>query len=146
MNNLQLDLGIQEFQINDSGELLRFNPSDPNLFNRFLKLPEKISEIEQKIKEVVNENTSIEDGIDAIAKADNEGKLLLNEVFGNNNDFDKILHGINIMAVGSNGNRIIVNLFNALLPIFQSGAQKSANEKLSIAKTNRAQRRAAMKK
>lgn len=145
MNKLQFDLGIQEFQINDSGELLRFNPSDPNLFNRFLKLPDKISEIEQKIKEV-NENTSIEDGIDAIAKADNEVKLLLNEVFGNNNDFDKILHGINIMAVGSNGNRIIVNLFNALLPIFQSGAQKSANEKLQIAKTNRAQRRAAMKK
>lgn len=145
MNKLQFDLGIQEFQINDSGELLRFNPSDPNLFNRFLKLPDKISEIEQKIKEV-NENTSIEDGIEAIAKADNEVKLLLNEVFGNNNDFDKILHAINIMAVGSNGNRIIVNLFNALLPIFQSGAQKSANEKLQIAKTNRAQRRAAMKK
>ena len=34
ITTLSIDTGIQEFQINNGG-VLRFNPSDPNVYNRF---------------------------------------------------------------------------------------------------------------
>lgn len=34
MKQLTIDTGVQEFEINGSG-VLRFNPSDPNVYNRF---------------------------------------------------------------------------------------------------------------
>ena len=33
---LSIDTGVQEFEINGSG-VLRFNPSDPNVYNRFME-------------------------------------------------------------------------------------------------------------
>ena len=42
MKTLKMDLGIQEFQIGDGG-VLRFNPSDPNLYSRFLGATDTVS-------------------------------------------------------------------------------------------------------
>ena len=44
MKKLSLDTGIQEYQINDNG-ILRFNPSDPNVYARFMETQGKIEEL-----------------------------------------------------------------------------------------------------
>ncbi len=142
MQSLHIDTGIQEYQINDGG-ILRFNPSDPNIYNRFFSITGEVEKID---KEMAEEISGLPEGdgegaLKALNNADAKVKALLNGVFGLDNDFNQILGGVNVMAAGSNGKRVIVNLFEALSPIFRDGAQKCADAKLESAKLNREQRR-----
>lgn len=74
-------------------------------------------------------------------KADKEMKQLLSWVFGQDNDFDSILGGLNMLAVAENGQRVITNFLSALQPILVAGAERCAQEKtqeaLQKAKTRR---------
>ena len=142
MQNLYIDTGIQEFQINDNG-VLRFNPSDPNVYNRFFGITEEVGKIDEEMAKEISElpEGDGEGALKALQRADAKAKALLNEVFGLDNDFNQILSGVNIMAAGINGKRVIVNLFETLTPIFRDGAKKCADAKLESAKLNREQRR-----
>lgn len=127
MKKLQFDSGVKEYQVNDTG-VLRFNPSDPNLFQRFLDAADEISTIEKDLTRGAGDGE--QDGswvIRAMAEADKKAKAVLTRVFGADNDFDQILGGVNLLAVGQNGERIITNLFEALLPILQDGAETCAH-------------------
>ena len=150
MKTLKMDLGIQEFQIGDGG-VLRFNPSDPNLYSRFLGATDRIGEIDkefaEKIAKVEGDGAG---GLRLLREYDMKAKAILSEIFGPENDFDRILLGANVLSVGANGKRLIENLFDALLPVFEEGAGKCARAKaqkaLEQAKINRAQSRTAERK
>ena len=75
-------------------------------------------------------------------ETDQRIKRVLNEIFGQENDFDKILEGVNLMAVASNGQRVVSNLMDALQPIMEEGAQACVKSEVDEAKLNREQRRA----
>ena len=45
MEKLNFDSGIREFEINGGG-VLRFNPSDPNVYARLVEAGEKIQAVE----------------------------------------------------------------------------------------------------
>ena len=151
MIKLNFDSGIREYKINGNG-VLRFNPSDPNLYNRFLAAGEKIQAVEEKLIGQGRElNGKFEDNqgeliLQILADADKEVKQILTGVFGKENDFDQILNGVNLLAVGSNGERVITNLLSALLPVFQDGIEdyvkQTSNAAVQQAQLNRAQRRA----
>lgn len=131
MEKLLFDTGVKEYRLGVGG-VLRFNPGDPNLYARFLEAAEKISQIEEDmIRSAKAENC--EDTGTAILKllqeADQKMKQTLNWVFGHENDFDKLLGGVNLLAVGANGKRVVSNLFDALQPILLEGAQSCAREK-----------------
>ena len=84
-----------------------------------------------------------------MAEYDRKIKEVLNGVFGAGNDFDEILHGVNLAAVAGNGRRVVTNLLDALTPIIREGAERSMEEKRQSradGKGNRAARRAAAKK
>ena len=49
-------------------------------------------------------------------------KALLTEIFGGENDFDKVLEGVNLAGTGANGKRVVQNLLDALTPVLQDGA------------------------
>lgn len=68
-----------------------------------------------------------------MAQADKRMKEILTGVFGSENDFDKILCGVNVMAVCGNGERAITNLLNVLTPIIQDGAERCAKQQADIA-------------
>ena len=146
MENLMLDLGIREYRLTEN-EVLRFNPTDPNVYNRFLDATEQIKAVEEeaaaqgKAAEADAEHMG-EAAIRIMAEADRKIKDILNRVFGHGNDFHAILKGVNMLAVGGNGNRIISNLLDALTPIMKQGAKDFADGKIAEAKLNRAQRRA----
>lgn len=146
-NYLTIDTGIQEFRVKGGGTL-RFNPSDPNVYNRFMGITDEIEKIEKEFAEAAKQ-ISEEDGaagLKLMEETDRKMKTALNSVFGEGNDFNQILGGVNLMAAGSNGKRVIINLFESLTPIFAEGAQKCAEAKLDVIKANREQRRAAAKK
>ena len=149
MEKIVFDSGIKEYEINNNG-VLRFNPSDPNVYARFFDAAEQIQKIEKDLvakgESLNNEEKDGEAAIRLMQEADKKVKELLGQVFGPGNDFDKLLGGVNILAVAVNGERVVTNLMQALLPVIEQGAKKCAEQKVgnavSQAKTNRAQRRA----
>lgn len=123
MEKITFDTGIKTYQINDSG-VLKFNPSDPNLYKRFKDLRVEIEQIQKDYNE--RSKTTEEDAIDLLAEYDARVKKSLSHVFGEENDFDSILGGANVMAVASNGELVITNFLDAMLPIVEEGVKTYA--------------------
>lgn len=131
MEKIMFDSGVKEFKINGGG-VLRFNPGDPNVYARFLEAAEKIQGVETALTEQakgLEEQDSGKAAVKLMAQADKQMKEILSWVFGPSNDFDKILGGVNLLAVAGNGERVVTNLFAALQPILVEGAQRCASEK-----------------
>lgn len=145
MEKISFDSGIKEYRINGSG-VLRFNPGDPNLYVRFLDAAEKIQRIEETLTQQAKQLDNADSGTQAVklmAQADKQMKEILGEVFGTGNDFDKILGGVNLLAVAGNGERVVTNLFAALQPILVAGAERCAKETGETAVQKAKARRAA---
>ena len=146
MENIIFDSGMRSFRINDGG-VLRFNPSDPNVYARFMDAVDEIKSIEAEQAKRANaldrtaENAP-EEILHIMSETDKKVKTVLNNVFGNGNNFDELLEGVNLMAVATNGERVISNLINALIPIMEAGAKACVQSEVNDAKLNREQRRA----
>lgn len=154
MKKLNFDTGIQEFDINGNG-VLRFNPSDPNVYNRFFEAREKIEKLaeEYAAKEPEAEGTQLDEKgwpvqrqFEFMREIDSKVKEELAFVFGETNDFDAIFSGVNLLAATTSGGLVITNFLNAIAPVIEEGARDYAeaqkNDALRTAKMNREQRRA----
>ena len=130
MQELLFDTGLQEYKM--PGGILRMNPQDPNLYQRFLDASPKIAAVEEELtaKGKALENTGEADSGQAIigllTEMDRRAKGILNEVFGCGNDFDALMNGVNLLAVANNGERVITNLMAALKPVLEQGAEACA--------------------
>lgn len=148
MEKFVFDSGVKEFEVNGNG-VLRFNPGDPNLYARFSDVLEEIREVEKELGVEAKKLEQCQDsGVAALRlmrEADRKIKKLLDAVFGDGNDFDKLLGGVNLLAVAGNGERVITNLLRALQPILAEGAEACAKQEadraVAEAKLERAQRR-----
>lgn len=143
MKQLSIDCGVEEFCINGRG-VLRFNPSDPNLYTRFLALEERLpaleEELENKSKALEQEDTRVV-MLHALEQADRQLKDWLTEVFGPENDFHQLLQGVNLLAVAENGQAVVVNLLGALEPILTDGVERFAESQTRQAVEQARQRR-----
>lgn len=136
MEKLSFDIGIREFDVN--GAVLRFNPSDPNVYARFVAAADKLVEVENRM--VAEGNAAGEDGgtvLRALETADRKVKEILAEVFGAGNDFNAIFGGINAMAVAANGERVLTNFLYCVGPVLEAGARKCAEEQVEKALRDR---------
>lgn len=143
---ITFDSGIKEYEVN--GGILRFNPSDPNVYGRFLDAMEKIQGVED---DLVAGGKQVQEGDGAavvrlMVDADRRVKSILQEVFGRSNDFDAIFDGVNIMAVAGNGERVITNFMVAIEPIVAEGAEKCAQMKVDAAVAEAERQRALRRK
>lgn len=136
MEKIQFDSGVQEFMLGNG--VLRFNPSDPNLYGRFLEAGEKIADIQNNlIREAETTDDNGYGAVQLLQSADRQMKALLNWVFGGDNDFNALLGGVNLLAMGKNGHRIVTNLFDALEPVLMLGAQAQVEQAVAAAKHRR---------
>ena len=147
MKKLLIDDGLEEYQLVEGGELLRFNPKDQNVYARFMDSVEKIKAMENNMAAKYNgidrsKQDSGEKTLMLLRETDSKIKEVLNQVFGHGNDFDKILRGVNLLAIGSNGKRVIHNLMDALVPVMETGARECVRSEVEAAKLNREERRA----
>lgn len=134
MRNIQFDSGVTEFAVN--GGVLRFNPGDPNVYDRFCQAIERIKDLEQELVGKTQATDAEEASLELLrlmGEADRELKQILAWVFGPGNDFDKVLGGVNLLAVAGNGERVITNLFAALEPVLIEGAERCARDKTQAA-------------
>lgn len=146
---VQFDDGLIRLDINGNG-ILAFNPSDFNVYQRVYALTRELPELEKQYSREVEESETeferVGKELDRAREIDLAVKKKLSHAFGDKNDFDVLLDGVNVMAFGGNGERIITNLLNALMPYIEEGISKIADSEIETAKKNREQRRAALKK
>lgn len=145
MKTLQFDSGIERFKLCGEG-VLQFNPADPNLYARFLEASDKIREIEKEMAQQAEKMDSQDTGaavVKLLQDADSKMKDTLSWVFGQGNDFHKLLGGVNLLAVGHNGQRVVTNLFAALEPVLVEGAERCAKEQTEAAVRKAKARRSA---
>ena len=135
MEKIQFDVGQRSYRINGGG-ILRFNPCDPNVYSRFLEAVSKLQAVEEELTLHAQEMQDA-DIVKALSAADEKMKGILNWVFGGDNDFHKLLGGVNLLAVAENGERVVTNLFAALEPVMIDGAKRCAGEQARLAKENR---------
>lgn len=144
MKKIQFDSGIQAFQLG-SGGVLRFNPCDPNVYARFLEAAGKIKALEEDLTAKAKGLEGQDCGsaaLELLTDADKKIKQILAWVFGGDNDMDKALGGVNLLAVAGNGERVVTNLFQALQPVLVAGAESCAREKTEAAVAKAKARRA----
>lgn len=125
MDTIQFDAGIRTYRVNDTG-VLKFNPSDPNVYKRLKDLTDRI---EKTHKEVAERTKGLTDGLEAVellAQYDQSVKKELSKAFGETNDFDKIFGGVNLMAITANGEMVVSNFLNAIFPILEDGIRAYA--------------------
>lgn len=126
MEKIQFDVGQRAYRINGAG-VLRFNPGDPNLYSRFLDAVEKLKEVETELTRQA-ETVQGEEIVKLMTQADKKMKGILGWVFGPENDFQKLLGGVNLLAVADNGERVVTNFFAALEPVLVEGAKRCAGQ------------------
>lgn len=147
MEKLNISVGIKRYQLVEGGALLSFNPGDPNVYARFMELVPRIKDIEKEMSKKakaidVNSADAGEKTLKIMRETDRRMKDILNQIFGNENNFDDILVGVNLMAVTESGSRVINNVLDALSPIMNEGAKSCVDTEVNAAKLNREQRRA----
>jgi len=120
MEKLQFDLGRKRYKV--GGGVLEMNPTDPNLYSRFLSCLRELEELEASLSA---QDPSGEALILAMEEADRQVKAALGRVFPGN-DMDAIFQGVSLLAVGENGERVLVNFLAALEPILRKGAMQCA--------------------
>ncbi len=134
MEKITFDSGVKRYRINGGG-VLQFNPADPNLYQRFMEAVEQIKQMEQEMA------GGGDDPLAKLCQVDMQIKKTLSWVFGGENDFDALLGGVNLLAVASNGQRVVTNLLQALLPVLTEGAQLCAGVQVQQAKEKAQERR-----
>lgn len=142
---LLFDDGLLRLDINGNG-ILSFNPSDPNVYHRFVNLVKSLPKIEERYKnrEIEKGNSDLESAeivLKDLHDIDKEVKAALSDVFGAQNDFDQLLGGSSLMAFGKNGERVVTNLLNALTPYMESGLKRHMDEKANEAVAEAKKRR-----
>ncbi|MBQ3045132.1 MAG: hypothetical protein IJD49_04185 [Clostridia bacterium] len=141
MEKLRISTGLKRYEVNDRGIIFSFNPTDANLYARFLRTKEKIEaigdELEKKKAELDLENRSdSEEAAFFLEAADKKCKQALKECFAVENDFDAMFDYVNCYSVTDTGNCVIVNFLKAITPIIErdvanytkSKAQRAASK------------------
>lgn len=120
MEKLNVDFGCKRYRV--GAGVLQFNPTDPNLYSRFLTCLEELEALE---KQLSGEKVTGEALIRSLQEADTQVKAALSRVFPGN-DLEAIFQGVSLLAVGANGERVLTNFLAALEPILRRGALDAA--------------------
>ena len=124
MEELELDLGMVEYPITGGGRL-RFNPTDPNLYARFLAMLPEMEQVESRFR---SRAKLCQDGsgvLELLGQVDKELKSMLGQVF-EGNDFHEALGGIHLLALGGDGRTLAETLLASLEEILSRGAERLA--------------------
>ena len=122
MEKLNFDTGVVSYRIPGHG-VLRFNPADPNLYGRFYEAQEKFAALEKELADAP------QDAVTALRAADEKLKALLGWLLGGDNDVDKALGGLSLLAVCGDGRSVAANLLEALQEVIEKGAARLAESK-----------------
>lgn len=123
MDKLVFDNGVREYEVN--GHILRFNPSDPNVYSRFLRAVEEIKSLDAENTTKVKDKTSYGSYmLHQMETMDSRVKDFLSKAFGCGNDFHAIFDGVNIAAKNTHGERVLDAFIQAVQPVMLKGMEE----------------------
>ena len=134
MENLNICLGVEEYQIAGGG-VLRFNPTDPNIYAAFLDSRKALDGIYKGFRKRAQSAKDGADVLQLLRDADGQLKALLTEI-SPGNDFHQVLGGVNLLALGGNGKTVAENLLAALEEILSAGAKTLVEKEAEKLKNN----------
>lgn len=142
MQSLNFDDGYQSFAINgDESRVIRFNPSDPNVIQRFQEAEDHIKESQDKIRNInlnpdgTPTDSSLEEAAEALKEFDSIVREQLNFIF-NSDIYDTVFAGQSpLCIVGSQKIYLFEAFMNSVLPMIQKETEKY--EKASKARINK---------
>lgn len=120
---LSFDTGVEEFIVNNVP--IRFNPADPNLYNRFFDLQSQVEAIEAEFNAKRSELSDPAQLLHVTRDYDKRVKAALSEVFGGA-DMDAVFGGASVISPTDGGNMAIKNFFDCVTPIIQDGVKQYA--------------------
>lgn len=139
MDGFCVDLGVEEFPLGSG--VLRFNPTDPNLYTRFLEMEPRLQQLREELLQKTQQATDAVSVMKLLEQTDRQFKDLLTQAFGKHNDFSSLLEGVNLLAVTQSGTTVAENLLAALEPILTRGAQRFVRMQTQAAVEKARQRR-----
>ena len=125
MENLMIDLGAVEYRIPGGGSV-RFNPTDPNVYSRFLGLEEELAVLQKNIQQEAKLCSSGSQVLQMLESADKALKASLNRVFPGNN-FHEALGCVNLLAQAGD-KTVAESLLSALEQVLSDGAKRLAGK------------------
>ena len=137
MEQLNIDCGMESFAL--PGGVLRFNPTDPNLYARFLGMETELDSLKAQLEQQVDRAESARQVLEALSETDRQFKALLTRVF--QSDFDRLLGGVHLLAIGENGLTVGENLIKTLEPVLTGGAERFTQTQTQLALEKARQRR-----
>lgn len=139
MQNLIIDDGLKEFTINgDSNRVIRFNPADLNLLERFDQAEKVIEEEQKKLQddiklkasgEPVEEQEDFEESIEVISKVNKLIKDQIDFIF--DSDVSDVVFGNQSPMSTVKGKPLFERVFDAIRPVLEKEITKEmkASEK-----------------
>ena len=88
--NIMFDTGIEEYVVN-GGEVLRFNPTDPNVYARFVEFYKELPEITKEYNEALKE---YEKTADSKEEYDEKGFDKASKLMEISKNTDKVVKGL----------------------------------------------------
>lgn len=123
MEKLVFDNGMKEYEVN--GHILRFNPTDPNVYSRFVRAIDEIKTLEtENVAEVKDKASYGTYMLHQMETMDSKVKDILSKAFGCKNDFHAIFDGINIAAKNTHGERVLDAFIVAVKPVMVKGMEE----------------------
>lgn len=142
MQNIRIDDGLKEFTINnDPNRVVRFNPSDVNLLDRFDRAYKAIEEEQEKIKEDIELETNgeplenqedYEEALNIIRKANNLIKDQIDFIF--DSEVSDVIFGNQSPMSTVKGKPLFERVFEAIKPILEkeiTEEQKASDKRIS---------------
>ena len=120
MENLMLDLGLVEYAM--PGGVLRLNPTDPNVYGRFLDMQPQLEAVQKGFSKKARAAKDGQQVLALLQEADRQLKEMLGGVFPGN-DFHALLAGMNLLAVNAGGKTVAEVLLAALEGVLSQGAR-----------------------
>lgn len=140
MGALKFDDGIINLEVNETGRIFSFNPTNAKLYEGFYKLvhetPVKLENLSKEAKELDNKELSKKEKTAEEIRLYSEIDKILREAFDDTfgeGQADILFGDQSVASFGSNGDFIFINALMALFPYFEKETKKRKQKVKSVA-------------
>lgn len=132
---LSFDDGIISLAVNGGDRIFRFNPTDPAIYEGFMRLvndaPQKLNKLSVEYEKIDKQNLPDVERVKKELEALNEMDKILREMFDDTfgpGQADVVYGAQNVAALTKNGGYLFTNALMAIFPYFEKEGKKRSQK------------------